>query len=336
MTTWVLVDKNLLPGQRQILCSSESFRKHSLTSDCEGNVQEGLVHGVASVFCPLELRGRGYGTRHMNELSKKLHGWQSEHGKSFGSVLYSDIGKKYYARSGWLPNPRNGHFVLPPVKMEKPAMAQPVPETKLGALCLKDEAMIRKAMSTPSVAQKRVVILPNLDHMLWHIRKEDFVTNHLFGKRPQAKGAIAGSPGKQVWAIWARRYYRLPGRPHGEDEEGGNVLYVLRLVMEGDETANKPHDGQPPPPKDGFAEQAAALRAVLQAAQAEAAEWRLDKVILWEPSPLVQSIIGQSGLDATWVERQEKAIASALWISDDGDTVDEAPTWVNNEHYSWC
>ncbi|KAJ8128803.1 hypothetical protein O1611_g4826 [Lasiodiplodia mahajangana] len=120
MTTWVLVDKKLVPGRRQVFCSCESFRKRCLISDEKGNIKEGLVHAIASVFCPSEFRGRGYGTRLMKELAKALRGWQPEYGKSVGSVLYSDIGKEYYARSGWLPNPSNGHFVFPPLKMEKP------------------------------------------------------------------------------------------------------------------------------------------------------------------------------------------------------------------------
>ncbi|KAF2972709.1 hypothetical protein GQX73_g863 [Xylaria multiplex] len=336
MTTWVLVDKNLLPGQRKVLCSCESFRKRALASDEEGNVTEGLVHGIASVFCPSEFRGRGYGTRHMKEVAKVLRGWQSEYGQSVGSVLYSDIGKEYYSRLGWLPNPRNGHFVFPPVKMEKPVLARLVPESELEALCIRDEAMVYRAMATPSKTRKRVVILPDLDHMLWHIRKEDFATEYIFGKRPQAKGAIAGSPGKQVWAIWVHRYYGHPNHPDEKDENGGNILYILRLVVEGDDTANKPHEDQFLPQTDAHREQAAALEAVLQAAQAEAAEWRLDYVNLWEPSPLVQSLIGQSGLDASWVERQENSIASALWFEEGGDAVEEAPSWVNNEHYAWC
>lgn len=339
MTMWVLVDKRMPPNQRQVFCSCESFVKRSLTSDESGNIKEGLIHGVASVFCPLEIRRRGYGTRHMKELAKVLHEWQSEYGKSIGSVLYSDIGKKYYARMGWLPNPRNGHFIFPPVKMESLAPARLILESELEALCLRDEAIVYRAMATPSIARKRVVILPDLDHMLWHIRKEDFATNHIFGKTPQAKGAIAGSPGKQVWAVWVHRYYGHldhPDEEEEEEEEGGNVLYILRLVVEGDDTANKPHEGQLPPSADAHGEQAVAFKAVLHAAQAEAAEWRLDYVKLWEPSPLVQSFVGQSGLEATWVERQEISIASTLWFREDGDAVDEAPVWVNNEYYAWC
>ncbi|KAG8409211.1 hypothetical protein J3458_019330 [Metarhizium acridum] len=336
MTTWALVEKNLPPNQRQIFCSCESFRKRSLTSDSDGNVEEGVIHGIASVFCPPGLRHRGYATRHMKELARVLPGWQSDYGKSIGSILYSDIGRQFYAGLGWLPNPRNGHVVLPPAKMKKPAMARIVPESELEALCLRDEAMIRRAMATPSTARKRVVVLPDLDHMLWHIRKEDFSTNYIFGKIPQAKGAISGSPGKQVWAVWVRRYYRHPDQHDKAEEDARNVLYILRLVVEGDETANKPHGDQMTPPTDAYAEQAAALNAVLEAAQAEAAEWRLDQVNLWEPSPLLQRLLEQSSLDATWVERQEDSIASAQWVSEEGDGADEAPAWVNNECYAWC
>lgn len=339
---WILVDKKLPPGQRQFLCSCESFRKRALISDVKGAVKEGIVHGIARVFYPRKYRGRGYGTRLMEELAQVLRGWQFEHGKKIiGSVLYSDIGKTYYARLGWMPNPNNGHLVFPPVKMET-STARPVLEAELFKLCLKDEAMVRKAMATPSTSttQKRVVILPDLDHMLWHIRKEDFTMDHIFGEKAEVKGAIAGGPSKQVWVVWVRRYYEHPGNCPVQKEERqdvGNVLYILRLVMEGNETANKPHDDSRSPPLTGaYAEQAVALQAVLRAAQAEAAEWQLDHVHLWEPSPLVRSLLGQSGFNATWVERHESSIASALWFTEDGNAVRDAPDWVNNEYYAWC
>ena len=49
MTLWILVDRDLTPGQRPILCSCETFRKHTLISDTEGNVTKVILHGVASV-----------------------------------------------------------------------------------------------------------------------------------------------------------------------------------------------------------------------------------------------------------------------------------------------
>ncbi|KAG8157306.1 hypothetical protein KVR01_012690 [Diaporthe batatas] len=337
MTNWVLVDRNHPPNQRQILCSCESFRKRCLTSDKEGTIEEGIVHGVASVFCPSEYRGRGYGARHMNELAKVLREWQPGYGNSIGSILYSDIGTEYYAKPGWLPSPGNWHFVLPSAQTEVPVTARLILESELETLCGRDEAMVRKAMATPSRASKRVVVLPDLNHMLWHIRKEDFATNHILGEIAEAKGAIAGAPGTQVWIVWVRRYYEHPDHPEQEDRDGVNVLYVLRLVIEADETANKPHeDYLEPISADIYVEQAAALKSVLQAAQAEAAKWRLDQVQIWDPSPLAQSLLEKSGIDASRVERQTDSIASALWFTKGSDVRELSPQWINNEYYAWC
>lgn len=337
MTNWALVDRNQLPDQRQILCSCETFRKRCLISDKEGNTEEGIVHGVASVFCPQEYRGRGYGTRHMKELAKVLEEWQTEHGICSGSLLYSDIGKEYYAKLGWRPNPSNWHFVLPPVRMEIPVTARLISGSELGSLCRRDEAMIRKAMARSSRVSKRVVILPDLDHMLWHIRKEDFATKHIFGEKAEARGAIAGVPGKQVWILWVRRYYEYPDHSKREDGNCENVLYVLRLVIEGDETLNKPQEDQlDPTSTEVYSEQAVALKSVLQAAKVEAAKWRLSQVQIWEPSPLAQSLLRQSGLNANRVERQTDSIASTLWFRRGSDFIGEYPQWINNEYYTWC
>lgn len=95
-------------------------------------------------------------------------------------------------------------------------------------------------------------------------------------------------------------------------------------MVEGDESANKRHGGQLAPLRDAYAE------------QAEAAAWRLDEVNLWEPSSLGKRIVEQSGLDGTWVERQEDGVACARWAGEGGDGVDEPPIWLNNEYYAWC
>lgn len=330
MTTWILVDKNLLPNERPILCSCESFRKRSLTSDANGNVEENIVHGIASVFCPPEYRGRGYAVRHMKEMAKVLRSWQSEQGRCVGSVLYSDIGKSYYANLGWHPNPTNSHVVFQPSKSPKPPLAKEVVEGDLAKLCEKDEMMIRKAMAAPAGVGMRLTIVPDLDHMLWHIRKEDFATEKLFGKAAQAKGAIAGPPGRQVWAIWTHRYYG-----HLDAEPSNNVLYILRLVVEGGcarEISSAEEKEQHTAMQD---EQISYLKAVLQAAQAEAAEWRLGHVELWDPTPLVQDMITQSGIEHFAVEREEDSIACGLWYDENGG-VGSAPQWLNNEHYAWC
>ncbi|KAL8814678.1 MAG: hypothetical protein Q9223_006117 [Gallowayella weberi] len=335
MTTWILVEKDLPPDQRRIFCSCESFLKRSLMSSTNGKAEDVIIHGVASVFCPLEYRRRGYAARHMKELAKALRTWQSHDARVVGSVLYSDIGKAYYAKFGWKPHVSNWHMEFPPMNLPRSPIAQDIVEDDLERLCERDEAIIRDAMAKPTDEGKKVVtILPDLDHMLWHIGKEEFATKQLFGQRPRSKGVIAGLPGRQVWALWTHRYYM-----HPNSEAAGNVLYILRLVVEGDETANKPSSCRDKEfqgeEQEEQERQVQSLIAVLQCAQAEAAEWQLDHVKLWEPTPWVQDVIRKSNIFHRIVEREEDSVTSCLWY--EGDSGQEtAPQWINNEHYAWC
>jgi hypothetical protein len=102
ITHWVLVDMSHLPGgERRVLASCETIRKRALVAyrTAEGvKVEEVVSHGIGSVFCPKEYRGKGYAGRMMRELSKLLRGWQVEGAakgreKCLFTVLYSDIGK---------------------------------------------------------------------------------------------------------------------------------------------------------------------------------------------------------------------------------------------------
>ena len=309
MTTWILVEKNLLQDQEEV-----------------------IVHGIASVFCPPEYRWQGYAARHMTEIAKALCTWRSDQAQIAGSVLYSDIGKAFYANLGWQPNSTNWHVEFPPINISRSPLTQELVEDDLAELCKRDKAIIRAAMATPTGRVRKVLtILPDLDHMLWHIGKEIFATEWLFGKMPRAKGAIAGPQGNQVWAIWTHRYY---GHPNAESPS--NVLYILQLVVEGDNSANKPQS----PGENGLQtakqeKQVESLIAVLQHAQVEAAEWRLDHVKLWEPTPLVQDVITKSKINHCVVEREEDSIACGLWYDGKGG-FGAAPVWINNEHYVWC
>ena len=320
MTLWILTDKTLSPNKRPILCSCETFRKRSLVGDTKGDVTEMIVHGVASVFCNPLYRGRGYASRLMKELAKVLPTWQTERRKCIGSVLYSDIGKSYYAELGWHPFPNNNHVEFDPMIASKSPKATIIRAGDLDQLCKEDEAMVWKAMSSSiSDRRMRMVLVPDLDHMLWHHRKEEFVCDRLFGKQPQAKGAIAGQLGNRIWAIWTHRFYGDP-----ESTSSDNTLYILRLVIE-----NQASDAAQ------IELQAEQLRAVLQIAQAEAAEWKLRSVKLWDPSALAQNLIERTGIPYRRVKREHESIASLLWYGE-GSVKENVLEWVGNEKYAWC
>lgn len=308
MTTWILTDKDLPPGHRRLLCSCETFRKRSLTSDVKGKVQEGIVHGIASVFTPPKYRHRGYAARLMNDLAKVLRSWQSEAIPCIGTILYSDIGKHYYANLGWLPD-ANVDYIFKPAKASWPLLAKSILNSDLATLCENDEAMVRHAMATPvNHIERRFTVIPDRDHMLWHITKEEFATRYLFEKVSPVKGAIAGPPGNRIWAIWTRRYY-----DHPNCELPNNVLYLLRLVVEGDKKLGKlPSGCDRTADASKHIEQVHSMNAILQAAQSEAYAWKLDQVVLWNPTPLVKGLIAQTGIEHSIVEREEECIASGM------------------------
>lgn len=94
LTYWILVDSASTVTPRPILASCETLHKKALVAHRGGPVEDVISHGVGSVFCREEYRGRGYARRMMEELGKELEHWQQEDGKKAKfTVLWSDIGK---------------------------------------------------------------------------------------------------------------------------------------------------------------------------------------------------------------------------------------------------
>ena len=329
MTNWILTDKNLPPDLRPILCSCETFRKRAFVSDRDGNLSEKIVHGVASVFCDPGYRQRGYGSRLMRELSETLRNFQTtgESDAAVGSVLYSDIGQKFYAGFGWHPFPIiNTHIELDAcVYSEGGPKATHLFSEDIQRLCEKDEAMIRKELtSTLPNGKIRLILVPDLNHMLWHHSKEDFVCQKLFGKQPQIKGAVVGQPGNRIWAIWTHRFY---GDLKSASSE--NTLYILRLVIE-----------NPAAPTTLDADQQEIMeveymRQILQAAQDEAFQWNMHRVVMWGPAALVLRLVNGGGIQYRKVSRDHEGIASLLWYGE-GSGKEDSLEWLGNEKYGWC
>lgn len=77
------------------------------------------------------------------------------------------------------------------------------------------------------------------------------------------------------------------------------------------------------------------LRAVLQNARREAAEWRLPTVKIWNPTPPVLKLIERTQIGHWKEEREHEAITSLLWYGDGSDSKN-APDFMGNEKYAWC
>lgn len=341
VTHWILTDRNAPPDNRPIYASCESLRKRALAARLGPDgpvVQDGIAHGIASVFTNPEYRGKGYASRMMKELGPRLADWvegrrvpregvrggneETTGTRSLFSVLYSDIGKSFYAKNGWAPF-ESTHLCFKPVPADPntpPSKAKPLGYHDLAILCHLDEELLRKSVERrvqglePGGKQVCAALLPDLDQFLWHLMREDFMTKHIFHKTPTVRGASYGEPGKRIWAVWMRGYYG------GLEKIEGNTFHILRFVVEDEDASSEEYVAE------GF-------RQIVQMAQAEAAEWRSFDVQMWNPSPLLRSAAAKSGLEHKLVEREKDSIASLMWYgAEPTETVD----WVANEKFAWC
>jgi len=335
VTHWILVDKELPPNRRPVLASCETLRKRSLVSR-DGKLTEVVSHGIGSVFCDPEYRGKGYASRMMRELGQKLRTWQAgSKGKTCGfSALWSDIGKLYYADHGWHPFPST-HIEFPPVTLpsgSNSTSAKLLESEDLQKLCELDEAMVRQSLTRARDGKTHVCIIPDHEHIQWHHVREDFMCQKIFGKQPTVRGAIIGEDGHRLWAIWTRNFYGPVGKA-----SSGNTLHILRLVIEDEvsESSFSSKTGGALSNGNSLDEWTWKLKAVLQVAQMQAAEWSLRHVELWNPTPLVQSVIQKTDLQHSRVERESESIPMLMWYGEGDGKLDDLE-WVGNEKYGWC
>jgi GNAT superfamily N-acetyltransferase len=321
MTHWVLVSKDEPPNDRAILGSCETIRKVALLSK-NGQVTEVITYGIGSVFCDPKYRGHGYASRMMTELSQKLRTWHTAAGNQDQTdctftVLWSDVGKKFYAAHGWYPFPST-HMTFP-VGSTEYSRAMKFRSEHLEKLCNEDIAMIKRDLTNAKDGKTHVALLPDHVTISWHHDREDFMGREFFGEIPSIKGAIIGKPGERVWATWTRTYYGPL-----EEAKSGNTLHILRFVIE-----------QQDPTEEEMQELAEKVRHVLIVAKQEASSWQTGHVELWNPSPLLRDLIERTNLEHGKVERENDSIASLMWYGEGSGKVDEIE-WVGNEKYGWC
>ncbi|KAF2091289.1 hypothetical protein K490DRAFT_54182 [Saccharata proteae CBS 121410] len=319
ITWWALVDS--ASEKRRVLAGCESFRKKAVVAQ-NGKITESICHGVGSVFCPPEYRGRGYAQRMMRELAKELRTWQAEETECLFTVLWSDIGKQFYANYGWEPF-NSGHISIP-ASTDEPSSSLPASRAlharDLADLCAADEALLRKNLREASTKGKtQVAILPDVQTIRWHHAREEFVGKEFYGDVPVVKGAIVGDkPGKRVWCYWTRMWYNTDPR-----ESKDNTLHILRLVIE----ENVDSDDVVP-----------AIASILAAARNEAQRWHMAEVEAWNPSADTVEAARLLHGNAQVITRDKESISSMLWYGEKGDggSIVDAIDWVGNEKYGWC
>lgn len=338
LTPWILTDSSSSSSggvaPRPILSSCETLKKRAIVADPEGVVTDVTAHGVASVFTSPAYRSRGYAGRMMALLGAELARQQeSQPGAAGFSVLFSDIGPKFYAKSQWMPM-GNTHIEFPAAETTAAPPGSSsnniteIHDSHLPALTARDEQLLRAQLAKPleQGGTFRAAILPDFNTLEWQYRREDHMLRHFHGRTPSVRGALytpppvngaGGGEKRRVWGLWARKLY---GGAEGHPVY--TVLHFLRLVVE-DEAATSDE------------ELTAALEGIMAVAQREAADVQCRTIEIWSPSARVLAAFRERlpRLQGKVVERDSDNLASLRWF---GPGSVENVEWVANEKFEWC
>lgn len=158
---------------------------------------------------------------------------------------------------------------------------------------------------------QHVAFEPSHAQAHWHFAREEFVSQKLFGRMPEVKGAI--TPDGQSWIYWDRNF----------GEKKMNVQRIVQpelVVHESEKVLNT-------------------ATALLEASIAQAAEWELKKVVVWNPNDVIARAAEALRLRfarelvVTLEERTDGSIPSLRWKDDESL---EKVVWDQNEYYGWC
>ncbi|CAN8100355.1 unnamed protein product [Discula destructiva] len=304
-----------------IVASCESIKKTVFIAGRNTGINDGFVeatgYAIASVYTNPKYRRLGMAAYMLRRLQEQMDQ------ESECSVLYSDIGRMYYANLGWdvFSSEQATIYLHAEEQFHLPANAKTtyIGLGDLPGLCDKDVAQMRAMFQRLAADRTKthVAFAPDFAQISWQLAREDFVTRIMHAKPIVHRGAIAHN--RRSWVYW-------------DHDWRTKQLKILRLVMlEEDSDA----DG------DAVSEESKAWDVVelLQAAAAEAAAWGLKKVLVWNPdATTTRGIKGfhnfhENEVDVIFDERKDTAIPSLRWkgARETGRTV-----WEDNHCYAWC
>ena len=301
---WVLHRKD---DPKHIIASCESIRKTVLIAGGGQGFAKAIGYGIASVYTNPKYRRLGMAGFMLRKLQEQI-----DQDGAF-SALYSDIGKIYYAQLGWpvFPSDQATLHLLPgqDFKPTQPHRTKYLQKEELEPLCDRDvAAMEKKFEALGSDRRVHIAFSPSYDQIAWQLAREDFMTQILYKKDIEWRGAVTVD-GKS-WIYWDHdwRYQKLK---------------IMRIVTSDPESEEQ---------------KLSDISVLLEAALEEASRWELQFVVVWNPDEdTTQGIkaVGNSHEESVKIIFDERtgSIASFRWQHERGvdDTV-----WEDNEYYCWC
>ncbi|EXA28657.1 hypothetical protein FOVG_19748 [Fusarium oxysporum f. sp. pisi HDV247] len=308
LTQWILTDDSP-KDRRPIFSACETYRKRALIANRDGVVRDAITYGIASVFTPPRHGGKGHAKKLMTLLARQLRA------TSNFSVLWSDIGPKYYHAVGWKPV-KNAYLRLAASHSttENDPNLRSLIDSDIPSLVEEDQQRLRQQLERPS-SKVRTLILPDRDTIQWHLYRENYMCQKTLGRVPSVRGVLWTSPtdaDSKIRAIWTRNF-------SGKEPEK-NIVHVIRLSIDKEDIADKDL-------ADGF-------KAIGKFIQTDAQSWSCGHIEIWNPEErLKRAALSVEELGAEFIVREHEHLASLQWYGqEDVDDID----WVCNEGFAWC
>lgn len=291
-----------------IVSACEVTTKEVLVADADGSRIAG-GYSIASVFTAPQYRGHGLAS-HLLKQVQELVDQTAECG-----ALYSDIGRSYYTKLDWTDYDSQ-QVVFHLEKGFKPPTAAGevtlLAESDVEALCKQDVDTLKQKfqeLASKKDGRTYVTFLPSFKQCSWHFARDAFVSKAMRDEVVQHRGAK--TPDGASWIFW-------------DHDLRERKLKVQRIVTNSGDTSEK---------------QTADIKALLQAALAEASAWDLPAVGVWSPGSCASAAataiwhdVG-STLRLVFESRSVDSIPSLRWKG--GKNVGEI-VWENNEYFAWC
>ncbi|KAH8889030.1 hypothetical protein GQ53DRAFT_723820 [Thozetella sp. PMI_491] len=299
---WCLFQKD---NPLNVFASCKTIPRDILVRDTNGTRKESAFCIASVVTNP---RHRKLGLSSL--LLKCVADWMDGPGNAAASMLSTSIGD-FYAKRGWkmerpfqstLSQPKT----FPSNEISLPA-TRPLTSEDIPGLCVRDVDRIQNLFKDLEVGPQEVhmAVAPTTEIITWLQDRAAFTCDKLHGRTPKHHGSLCESA--DIWIYWIHDFQK-------------QQLAVQRVA--GD-------IGESPEQTEGIAK--LFLDALL-----EAAEWKLPKVVVWNPSAGllrgIKLLEERYGVEVVTEERIGRSIPSVRWRDSD-----ETRTIVVQlcEFYTW-
>lgn len=312
---WVLTHKD---DPTHVVASCESVKKTVFVAGHGTGINDGFVEGtgyaIASVYTNPKYRRLGMAAYMLQRLQEHMDI------DSDCSVLYSDIGKIYYANLGWdvySSDQATIHLEGSKFSVPEPAATRYLTLEELKPLCDKDVAGVKAKFQRLASDHRKthVAFSPSYAQVAWQLAREQFMADIMFKRAIERRGAITTNG--RSWIYW----------DHDWREKKLKVLRIVSLDSD-------PETGITIMDESKIRD----IVELLRAAAAEAAEWGLDKVLIWNPdNNATKGIKGfhnyhEDDVDVIFDERNS-SIPCFRWK---GGRSTQGTIWEDSYYYCWC